>query len=214
MSEEKPIDSGNAFQSEVNLTPSPISGTTPPVEHRFTKDNKAGGGRKPNAGNTIKECINSLSAKGLTRSELATIARSNVRPSTEVIAAGRLLEAMERPDLADFTELVSGEKTLRQVRDDGIDTAVLKKVKETSRYVPSGDGEYDREVTREVEAHDRSRAASVALLEQTDGKPSQTIDITGPPAIFLTVNVLGRKFVPAGFQQQHLVEGGQHDANA
>ena len=94
------------------------------------------------------------------------------------MAANRILAAMERPDLADFEPLLDGQMSLRELRADGKDTALIKKCKAKRRIIPGRDGaESTEETEREIELHDRAPAAWRDIIDDTDGKPSQTINV-------------------------------------
>lgn len=65
---------------------------------------------------------------------------------------------MEAGDLADFSPLLSGEKTLEDLRAASLNTEVVKKLKYTK------DGP-------EIELRDRAGADVDRISDRTDGKP-------------------------------------------
>lgn len=174
--EETPADQAKSFPDSTNLTPG-RGGVIPPVENRWRKGESGNPKGRPSIGCTLIEHLNILGAKSLSKKQLLKISRDQDEDYLVVSAANAILALGERVDLADFKDLLSGAMDADELREEGIDTGVLKKIKETTRYVPSGDGEYDREVTREIEGHDRSRAALTLVLEHTNGKPTQTTDL-------------------------------------
>jgi hypothetical protein len=71
---------------------------------------------------------------------------------------------MEDPDLADFQPIVSREKTLKQMRDEGVNTSVVKRLKPT-------------EFGRKIELHDRSGDDCDRISDRTDGRPTQRVEV-------------------------------------
>ena len=69
-----------------------------------------------------------------------------------------LLRPIETPDLGDYEPHMTGEKTLGQLRKDGVDTGVLKKVTPNEHGVG-------------VELHDRSGESLDRVCDRTYGKP-------------------------------------------
>lgn len=172
--------------SEYAMTPG-RGGVIPPIATRWKPGEAVvGAGRPPNAGRSLKEHINLLAHKQLSYEDLVKIGRSKTRPALEVIAANRLLSAMERPDMSDYEPLLDGQMSIRELKASGVDTVGLKKVKQKTRSVPDGDGGHIHEVEREIELHDRSREESMFVTEQTDGKPSQSVDVN---SLNLTVDL-------------------------
>src|SRR4051812_5987958 len=120
--------------AELAIGASPISGVAPPAAHRF-KPGRSGNpaGRPPRAGATIREWINTFGQKDLTELQLRKIARDAKAPWTKRTAAERILRTLEAPDMADFEPYLHGVGTLGQLRGTGINTEVVKKVKEKRR---------------------------------------------------------------------------------
>jgi hypothetical protein len=91
-----------------------------------------------------------------------------------------MLRTVEAPDLADFEDLVKGSTTLKALRDQGINTEAIKKIKPT-------------EGGNEVELFDRAGVDFDRVVEHTDGKPHQTADVTsggqpiGPESIIASI---------------------------
>ncbi len=147
MSEETP--------SEKAIPGAGKGGIIPPVEHRIKPGEVRNPKGRPKAGATIREHMNMLAEKfesgELTRDDLIGIAKADKNPNRSV-AAIRYLHSLEYADLSDFDEFMAGEKKLKELRDAGVNTALVKKVNQKSRVVPIGDGE-----TEEIiEAHYRA----------------------------------------------------------
>jgi hypothetical protein len=120
-------------------------------------------GRK-SAGAYIKEWLNSLAS--LTLEEVAKVAKDKTAPAAKIIAAERILRAAEQPDLADF----EGYATLKAARKAGLRTEAVKRLKIRKRD--------DGTTEREIELHDRAGADFDRMMDQTDGKPKQTTEVT------------------------------------
>lgn len=140
-------------------------GVVPPPEHRW-KPGQSGNpaGRPPNAGASLREWVNTFAAKGLSRKQIEAIARDDSVPWPKQAAAIRVLRTTEVIDLADFAPLVTGEKTIDQMRDEGVDTSVVKKIKPTQFGI-------------EIELHDRSGEDFDRVSDRTEGKPTQRVDV-------------------------------------
>ncbi len=135
-------------------------GIVPPVEHRFRVGGpNPGVGRPPNAGRSLKEIVNDFTHQELDRPALLAISRNPKSPCLKVIAANRLLAAMERSDLADFEPLLDGQMSARELRAQGVDTTALKKIKQKTRTIPPIEkgGEPTIEVEREIELRERAQ---------------------------------------------------------
>jgi hypothetical protein len=138
---------------------------------RFLTGNKLSPGRK-SAGASIREWLTVLSAKDLDETGLRAIARGGKEPVPKRIAAKRLLAALEAPDLADIEPVLNGSATLAQLRDAGVDTSVVKRLK-----VKRAATEFGEAVEVEAELHDRSLKETSWIADNTDGKPMQSVKV-------------------------------------
>lgn len=153
-------------------------GIVPPVGTRFKPGESGNPSGKRSAGHTIREWINTLSEGDHTEEELRRIARDKRIGWTKRLAAERILRSLEHGDLADFAPLLKGEADLPKLREDGINTEVVKKIKQKSRVVPVGEGETEEIIEREIELHDRAGEDFDRIIDRTLGKPAQSIDHT------------------------------------
>ena len=131
-------------------------------------------GRKT-AGATIKEHLNALAERNLTAKQLRTIARSDREPWTRRAAAERILRTLETGDLADMEGLLNGSVSLAELRETGVNTEVIKKVRTKVRTLDDG----TTETEREVELFDRAGIDFDRVLDRTEGKPRQTLEVEG-----------------------------------
>src|SRR5690349_11333806 len=76
-------------------------------------------GRKT-AGATMREHINALAEQDLTEEDLRRMARDKAQPWARRAAAERVLKTLEAGDIADFAPFLRGEKSLEQLRADGV----------------------------------------------------------------------------------------------
>jgi len=120
-------------------------------------------GRKT-AGATIREHMNAMAEADLTETQLRTIARGKNEPWPRRAAAERILRTLEAGDLADFQTVIAGEKTLAELRDEGVNTELVKKVKPVEHGV-------------EIELFDRAGGDVDRIMDRTEGKPKQTREI-------------------------------------
>lgn len=164
----------------------------PPAEHRF-KPRKSGNpkGRPPSAGSTLIEWLNILAGKDFTEAQIRRIARDKRSPWTKRAAAERVLRTLEAGDLADFQPYLEGTKTLEDLRDDGLNTELVKKGKTTVRTDKDG----TETQTREIELHDRSGADFDRIADRTEGKPTQRMEMegTGVPLAVQIVTPMTKK---------------------
>lgn len=134
---------------------------------------------KRTAGASVKEHWNTLARHNLCERELRVIAEDLSQPWARRIAAQRMLRAMESPDLADFDD------ELKALRDSGINTKVVKKLKtKTKTYTQNN--EPVTETDREVELFDRSGADVDRIVHNTDGAPAQSMKVDG----FIPIGVI------------------------
>ncbi len=82
----------------------------------------------------------------------------------------QILRAGDCPDLQELETYLSGEETLGQLRKRGVNTRVVKKVKERRQRSPDG----EETITREVELTNSGGAELERLLNQTAGSPKET----------------------------------------
>ena len=134
-------------------------------------------GKPKNVGLTIIENLNTWADRRLVRRDLENIARSNDATFSEVIGAVQALHASEYTDMADFEELCEDGMTLKKLRDLGVNTAAVKKlrVKTTSRT--THDGETIVETTKEVELHERATESFREIMDRTNGKAIQQMTV-------------------------------------
>jgi hypothetical protein len=141
-------------------------------------------GRPPNAGRSIKEYVNDFAAMELTEQELRMISKDTSMPWPKRSAAMRVLHSLESADISDFEPWLDGTP-MKDIRANGIDTAMIKKVRVKISPTQNGDC-----VEREIELHDRGPGALRDILDYTDGKPKQSmdIDVQLPAAVVFEVN--------------------------
>lgn len=196
-----------------SLVPSPRSGVVPPVAHRFKKGNP--GGRRP-IGSSVRDWMNIL--QGASRATLEKIAKRPGRGSAKVIAAVRVLRAMEHPDVADYDAITEEGLTAAQARAKGINTAPIKRVKVKRRTIEREGQEPIVEIEREIELRDTALQESEFVTNQTGGTPTKTINVQGgadlaPPQIIVRMvgddddspkpidaEVIERKELPEGVE--------------
>lgn len=145
--------------------------------NRFVKGESGNPSGRKSLGASVVEWVNSLSHRGYDERKLRRIAKNRYANCNMRLAAKRLLRMMEDPDMADFEDLLDGQKSLKELRGDGIDTRVVKKCKTKTRHIQQGDGDPIVEVEREIELHDRSGEEFDRILDRTDGKANQTIQV-------------------------------------
>lgn len=133
-------------------------------------------GRK-SLGAYVSECINALATEQPSVEECRKRLRGKEISSNMRIALVRYVRMMEHPDVADFEPVLDGQKSLRELRTEGVDTAVVRKVKTKKRYIPNGDDPPVEEVEREIELYDRSGQEFDRVLDRTDGKPHESQEI-------------------------------------
>lgn len=125
---------------------------------------------RPATGAVLAELIDTLTDLRPTEAELRAIANNQNEEAPRRVAARRYLLMLEHGDLADFGDVLSGEKTLEQLRAEGVSTDIVKKCKTKTRTMEDG----TVEVEREIELHDRSGEEFDRVSDRTAGKPSQT----------------------------------------
>ncbi len=126
-------------------------------------------------GASIKEWLNMFADMQLGAEKLREFARDEKAPATKRFAAVRMLRMIEHPDMADFEPVLDGQMSLRELRNAGINTAVVKKTKTKTKTTPGRDGAPPTvEVEREIELVDRSLEEGRFGTEATDGRPGQS----------------------------------------
>lgn len=100
----------------------------------------------------ITKAMHAMGAADLTEEELRMVAKDRNIGFIRRAAANQLLRIMERPDLADYEGWLQGQADLRDLRNDGHDTSLIKKAKVKHRMTPGG----EEFVEREIELHDRA----------------------------------------------------------
>lgn len=186
---EKPVDLATP-----NLTPSPRSGLPPPLATRWKPGESGNPAGKPkNLGASLKDICNTLAAKGLRRVELKAIFDDEGEEDLVRTAAGKIL-GLRPGDMKDFEGIITGAETLDAAHKAGVDTTQVKKIKRKKRTIKRG-GDLPDEVEEEteLELHDRSRGNWRDLVDDTDGKPTQTVNVNNA----VTVNAVVFQFTDA-----------------
>lgn len=123
----------------------------------------------------MREWINALAAQDVSEEDLRTLSKDPKCTWSKRTAANRMLRTLERGDIADFAGLLRGENNLEDLRAMGINTEVVKKLKQKTRIVPIGNGATEEVIEREVELFDRAGVDFDRVCDRTVGKPNQTI---------------------------------------
>lgn len=153
-------------------------GETPVGAKPWKKGQSGNPKGRPTAGATLREWLNIFADQNLTEKALRKIARDPVVPWPKRAAAHRVVRMLESGDLADFSGLLRGENNLEDLRGMGINTEVIKKLKQKTRVVPTGDGSSEEIIEREIELHDRAGLDFDRVFDRTEGRPSQAVDLT------------------------------------
>jgi hypothetical protein len=130
------------------------------------------------AGASIRQWMNAMS--GYLEAELRHVSQSARFPAAKRAAALQMLRAITSPDMADFAEVLAGEKTLPQARAAGIDTTIVKRF----AVRPTAHG-----TSRELELHDHAGDAIDRIMDRTEGKPKQTTEIMGEGGMPLAITI-------------------------
>lgn len=120
---------------------------------------------RPSAGAVEQEFLNQFAVSDLDEEAIVAISKNKREPVAKRAAALRYLRQIENPDLADYQPLLKGEMTLQELRESGVSTEAIKKLKH---------GEYGLE----IELQDRSGQDFDRIMDRTVGKPTQAIDVT------------------------------------
>jgi hypothetical protein len=145
---------------EIPAGASPLTGVVPPAHYRWKPGQSGNPKGRPRAGASIREYINALVASVRTEDELRRVARDQRAPWRRRAAAERVLRMLEHGDIADFQAVLDGTATLAQLRDAGVNTEVVKKLR------------YSRGVV-EIELHDRGGREFDRIMDRTEGKASR-----------------------------------------
>lgn len=166
-------------------------GYPPPVEYRWKPGQSGNPKGRPAAGAVVLEHINALTSCDAIEADLLKIVRSKKEPIARRMAAKRLLAAIEHSDLADFDSVLAGEVKLSELRDGGVDTSVVKRIKSKSRVNHDANGDPETVIEREIELHDRSAGGFDQVLDRTIGKPTQALNLEQKSDINITVSYVG-----------------------
>ena len=141
-----------------------------PLIPRFVKGQSGNPTRKGEGsyGGMFRVHLNALRNK--TEQELRNIAKAKSAKAVRRAAAMHLLETLEHPDLADYEKLFDGTYSLKDLRDAGVPTDCIKKLKGKVRKIGNGDGK-GTVTEREIEFYDRATAARDKAIGHTDGTP-------------------------------------------
>jgi hypothetical protein len=173
-------------------------GVVAPAEHRFKPGQSGNPSGRPAIGASTREWMNAL--QDATEAELRAIARGKSEPAARRGAAIEILKMITLGDVADFQKLCEGEVTLEELRAAGTDTSVIKRFKPTKRTFTNSRGGLEIVETVELELHDRTGESLDRVIGQTDGHPTQRVQVDDagalphPPALVLIGTPEG--FVP------------------
>jgi Family of unknown function (DUF5681) len=145
---------------------SPISGVVPPKEHRWKPGQSGNPKGRPNAGAMVRDFYNEMAGK--TTEELLKILRAPNVHAAKKRAAIEWLRAINPPDMADFESVVHGNSTLKELRENGIDTSHVKRL--SRRSGKDGDAV-------SLELHDRDGKSVDRILDRTAGRPNQAVEV-------------------------------------
>lgn len=131
---------------------------------------------RPSAGLSQREWFNTFANKAnLTDAKLKRIiADEQAHPFKRAAAEQVLHQRMAR--MAHYERLVNGTATLQELEADGVDTSLVKKVKERRELDARGNVVA---VTREVELHNVAGESFDRIANWTASKPTQSIEVTG-----------------------------------
>ena len=104
---------------------------------------------------------------------------SSFRRACQCCHASSARPTLESGDLADLQPVLRGEKTLEQLRAEGVNTEVIKKFKVRSRVIKVGDGQTEQQIERELELHDLSGSDFDRIVNTTDGFPTKKLQLSG-----------------------------------
>jgi len=125
------------------------------------------------AGAVVKEWLNSFAEGKVTEQDLRRIARDPSVDWARRTAAERMLRTLEAGDLADFADYLNGSKSLAELKAAGVNTEIVKKAKVKVRTL----ADETTETEREIELFDRAGADFDRVLDRTEGKPRQVVEL-------------------------------------
>lgn len=161
-------------------------GGNPPIQHQFKPGQSGNPAGRPAAGASLREWVNTFDQKKLSRQQLLAIARDDSQPFARQAAAIRCLRTTENPNMADFEPLLRGTQTLEELAKAGVDTSLVKRIKERRKAVVEDDEHIADEIERDIELHDRGGEEFDRICDRTDGKPRQVVDVHAKPAVIRT----------------------------
>ena len=138
------------------------------AEHAFKPGQSGNPAGRPSAGASIRDWLNIMCE--WTAKDLRVIAQDENEPAAKRAAAVRMLLSCEMNDLAAFSPFLEGKKTLAELAEDGVDTSKVK----SARVTPGPHGN-----SYTIELHDRSGSEADRIMDRTEGKPKQAVDIGG-----------------------------------
>lgn len=158
---------------------SPFNGVVPPPEHRWQPGQSGNPAGRPAAGASIIEWMNTL--QDMPEEDLERIARDRKEKPARRAAAIEWLDRLAGGfDLSDFEPYVDGAVTLTKLKEMGIPTRLVKKVKTTTSTRESSGAEAITEIRREIELNDKGGQAIDRILDRTIGKAISRNEHSGP----------------------------------
>jgi hypothetical protein len=142
------------------------------------------------AGATLREWLNTFAHQELTERDLRALMKGKDVPALKVAAAVLMLRCVEHPDLADFADFIEGRATIAELREAGVDTALVKKAKSRTRTYRTKDGGTVTVTEREIELYDRSGEAFDRICDRAEGKPKHAVDLGGEQGMPLAVRII------------------------
>ncbi len=158
---------------ELATTPTPDpQGITRKADGTFAKGTSGNPKGTRSLENIINNVINALGDSNPSEACLRAIAKDKTEGIQRRVAARRLLLMLEQADMADFEPYLEGDANLRELRGNGLNTEVIKKVKTKSRVVPipGGHGTTEEVIEREIELHDRDGVEFDRVLDRVSEK--------------------------------------------
>jgi hypothetical protein len=183
---EQPQNDGGTPEVQANLRPG-NGGVVPPVEHRWKPGQSGNPAGRKTSGAYLKEWLNVFALEGLTEADLRRIAKDPKEDHTRRGAAVRAVRLMEINDMADFAPVLNGSMTLEELRDSGVNTDAIKKIKKKTKTLKVKDGTAEQVVECEIELHDRSPDDFDRITEKTDpitAKHQHEVTVVNRPPAF------------------------------
>lgn len=135
-------------------------------------------GQRNTAGAIITNHLNRMGRQGYSAKKLRKIQRNQGQPQLKRAAAERLLRMVDGVSLLDFEKYIDGKCTLEELREEGVNVDVIKKVKARIRRYDM-DGKPVEEIIREIELFDRAGEETDRVQDRTEGRPAQAVNVTG-----------------------------------